>query len=270
MPTFNDINNRTGLLPIGPLPSMAPVAAFNTDQVESLLRTKGILAFHARHAVPYDTETMQAGKNLEQATERAMAYYDLRPLLVVPQSFSVNDTLTMLSLHATGTVVLNVTGEYLDVPERVFLRPRDLILMNPGMTDMHQERFEFKGKSQTIMHYKAKRVDYLACSSQGRMMQDVDFVVTDGGAIEFIAGQKIPRVGEVVSAVYEYSPIYSIRQVPHTLRVLPGNETGHGGKPRVAHYGPQYVVADRSVIRDDEYSIDWQAELDALDWTKWL
>jgi hypothetical protein len=272
MATFNDVNQATGLQGLGPLPGKAPVAAFNLDAVENLLRTKGILAFHARHALSYSRETVEAGRDLsESAQERSFDYYDIRPILVVPQSFNFNDTMTLMSLHASGTVVLNVTGQYLDTdsPARVLVRPRDLILLNPEMTSMHEELFTYKGQSELLLHHRIKRVDYLACTSQDRMEQDVDFMVSSSGAIQFISGMKVPKVGEVVSAVYEYAPIFVVRAVPHAIRVLPSNSSGHGSSPRTAMYGPQYVIADLSAVRDDEYSVNWWQTLEDLDWRQW-
>ena len=270
MASFQDINKNTGLIGLGPIPSLAPVAAFNPEQIENLLRTKGILAFHAKHSIPYDVETLEGGKDLANSTELAMNYYDLRPILVVPQQFSVNDTLTMISLNGTGSVVMNITGEYLDQKDRVFVRPRDLIILNPTMTDMHSERFQYKGQSPVYLHYKVRKMDYLACASQGRMEQDKDFSISSLGGIEFVSGMKVPKVGEVVSAVYEYFPIFVIRAVPHSIRVLPGNSTGHGGLPRQGFYGPQFILADRSVIRDDQYATNWWNELESIDWSQWL
>lgn len=263
-----DINKNTGLVGLPPHPSLAPVAAFNEAQIENLLKTKGILAFHVKHALNYSKQTDQAGLDITASgIERPFVYYDVKPIRLVGQHFSLNESLTVMSLAATGDVVFNSTGTYLDDDSRVFMRPNDLILLNPDVTDMHQELVSFPGSSSWKLQYRCLRVDYMACQSQNRLEQDVDFTINQSGEIVFTQGAKAPKINEMVSVVYEFSPIYVIKVVPHVIRLLPSNTSG-GSSPRVAVYAPQLVMASRSSIRED--TTNWRQVLEDADWRKWL
>jgi hypothetical protein len=270
MTTFNDHNSRTGLIGIGAIPPLSPVAAFNPAQIENLLRTKGILAFHARHAPHWDTQTLQAGANMARDDiEHPNAYYDVRPILMVPQQLSFNDTLTQINLNGTGTAVFNITGEYIDEQGgRVYARTGDLIIPNPTLTDLYAEREVFRGESPWRMHYRINSVDYMACKSCDRLEQDVDFTIDTNGAIIFVTGMKTPKIGEVVSMVYYTTPIYTVQHIPHSLRILPGNASGDGRGTRTAYYGPQLAIVQRSMIRAETY--DWLGVLEAMDWQQYL
>jgi len=270
MTTFNDINKRTGLLGIGNIPGLAPVAAFNPNQIENLLRTKGILAFHVKHAISHTKETLQAGANVNRdGAERPFQYYDIRPILMIPQQLNFQDTLTQINLNGTGTAVFNVSGTYIDANGgRVYVRVNDLILPNPELTDLHEELIQYRGESPLKLSYRVKSVDYLACVSQGRLEEQVDFTVDASGQILFTPGKKQPKLNETVSVVYYTTPIYSVQHVPHSLRILPGNPSGDGRMERTAYYGPQMVIVHRSMVRDD--SMDWFGILEDLDWRQYL
>lgn len=265
---LNDINRHTGLMGLPPHPGLAPVAAFNEAAIENLIKTKGILAFHARHAFDFNRETEQSGIDVtREGIERPFVYYDVRPIRVVAQHLSFSESLTMASLAATGDVVFNLMGTYLDDGQRAFLRPNDVILLNPTVSDLHQEMTTYRGTSPWRFQYRVVRMDYLACRSVGRLEQDTDFVVDNDGLIQFLPGGKQPRIGEVVSAVYEYRPTYVVRSVPHVIRLLPSNTSG-GSSPREAVYAPQLVMASRSNVRED--TTDWNKVLEDLDWRQWL
>jgi hypothetical protein len=268
MASTGDYNKHTGLVGLPPHPSLAPVAAFNESAIENLIKTKGVLAFHVRHAFDYNRETEQAGIDVtREGIERPFLYYDIRPIRLVAQNLSFSESLTMASLAATGDVVFNLMGTYLDVAQRAFLRPNDLIMLNPTVTDMHQEMTEYRGTVPWRFQYRVVRMDYLACRSAGRLEQDVDFTIDENGELRFVSGMKQPKIGEVVSAVYEYRPTYVVRTVPHVIRLLPSNTTG-GSSPRVAEFAPQLVLATRSNVRED--TTDWNRTLEELDWRQWL
>ena len=270
---FDDTNSRTGLIGVGPLPSKSPVAAFNPDAIENLLRTKGILAFHVRHALDFNRESTTGGLNVDrEGIERPFLFYDARPILIVPQHYSLNEQLTVMALSASETVAINTCGEYLDSnPEkRVFMRPGDLILLNPTCTDMHAELVEYRGESPWLLQHRIKRVDYMASSSVGRLVDGDDFLIDTDGQIVFQSGARVPKIGEAVSVVYEYAPVWTVRSAPHNLRVLPGNSSGHGAFPRTAFFGPQFILCDRSVVKDGINTTNWLKVLEDLDWRQWL
>lgn len=280
--SLKDINKSTGFPPLGPLSSLAPVAAFSMEQIENLLHTKGILAFHIRHAIDPDKATVTAGLNVSNAgKERGHIYYDIRPLRVVPQDFSVRDTLTVMGMYTTGTVMMNVDGKYLDdSKERVFLRPNDLILLNPTITELYEETFEYKPEDRTKLHYRIVDVDFLAVGDwQGRngvrFDKDVDFEITSDGYLKWIDGGNKPEYkngkGQVVSIVYYYRPIFIVRAIPHSLRLLPSNKAGSGAAPRELRYAPQLCLLDFSVIRDGpENTTDWFNIPELENWEQWL
>ena len=98
-PPINDTNKTAGLVNLGPIYSKAPVAAFNVEQVFNLLETKGIQCFHYKHAPNPDRETLEMGVNVNnQAAHRGAIYYEVRELKTVPQSFKLEDRLTVQGL----------------------------------------------------------------------------------------------------------------------------------------------------------------------------
>lgn len=275
---LRDTNKTTGFPLLGPQAPKIPVAAFRLDVIEELIRTKGILAFHARHAINPDRNSKIGGVNVAAAkTERTLIYYDVRPLRIVPQDFSVRDTLTVMGLYSTGTVMMNVDGKYLDgSQERVFLRPNDLIILNPTVTELYPEVFEFKSEDKTKLQYRVASVDYMATGDVAngngtRFSQDSDFAVTDDGYIEWLDGGNKPKNGEVVSIVYYMRPIFIIRAIPHSLRLLPSNELGTGAAPRKMRYAPQLALLEYSTIREgQDNTIDWFNVPELQDWEQYL
>ena len=274
---FDDTNanSRTGLHGVGPLPDKSPVAAFNPSAIENLLKTKGFVAVHVRHAVDYSRESTSGGINVAQdGKERPFIYYDARPILIVPQHFNLVEQLTVMSLSASETVAINVSGEYIDNnPERrVFLRPGDLILLT--VSDLHTELREYRGESPWLLQYRAKRVDYLASSSAGRLVEGVDFLLDSDGQVIFqnsTTGSRTPKTGELVSFVYERNPIWVVRSAQHNLRLIPGNSSGDGRQPRTGFYMPQLVLCDRSVVRDDSVNgTNWNKVIEDLDLKQWM
>lgn len=272
-----DKNKSTGFPVLGPLPDLSPVASHNLDQVENLLRTKGILAFHIRHALDPDRETLVAGLNIAHPKkEYTHTYYDVRPIRVVPQNFNVRDTLTVMGMYSTGSVMMNVDGNYLDgSKERVFMSNNDLILLNPTITELNRELFTFDGTARTKLRYRIVEVDYLATgdiqNGNGiRYLLDQDFVITEDGYLNWLDSGQKPKKGQVVTIVYYYRPIFIISSVPHSLRVLPDNR-GSGNPPRMARYFPQLVLLEYSTVRDGpEQTTDWFNLPELSDWQQWL
>lgn len=266
---INDTNNRLGHPALGPIPSLAPNAAFNLNQIEDLLKNKGILAFHVKHALDYRTESTTLGLDLSNDVSRPFVYYDIRPLLVIPQQFNLNETLSIVGLNQMGTTVMNVTGHYLDNPEeRVFLRPKDLIILNPTITDLYSQLFTFENTTLVRLRYRVRSVDYMACRSRGRLELGRDFEITELGEIQFLG--KWPELNEVVSIVYEKQQIYVVNSIPHLLRILPENNIGHAAIPRKARYAPQLIFVDRSTTVDTKDSIDFFNLPEIVNYEQWL
>lgn len=271
--TINDRNSRKGLIGLGPIPKKAPVAAFNVDQIHDLLRTKGFLAFHCRHALNPKRNTLNAGMDLsEKGAERPFIFYDIRPILMVGQDFSVRDTLTAMGLYGTGTSMFNVAGEYLDgSKERVFVRVNDIIILNPTMTELFEQNFEYKGEKETSLMYRARAVDYMLTSRGTRLNEGLDFHITSEGKVQWVESTDKPKVGEIVSIVYYYQPIFIVRALPHNIRLLPSNNLGSGNMPRDIKYAPQLVLCDYSTVRDGpENSIDFFNLPELQNWEQYL
>jgi hypothetical protein len=271
--TINDRNSRKGLIGLGPIPKKAPVAAFNIDQIHDLLRTKGFLAFHCRHALNPKRNTLNAGMDLsEKGAERPFIFYDIRPILMVGQDFSVRDTLTAMGLYGTGTSMFSVAGEYLDgSQERVFIRINDVIILNPTMTELFEQNFEYKGEKETSLMYRARAVDYMLTARGTRLNEGLDFHITTEGKIQWVESTDKPKVGEIVSIVYYYQPIFIVRALPHNIRLLPSNNLGSGNMPRDIKYAPQLVLCDYSTVRDGpENSIDFFNLPELQNWEQFL
>jgi hypothetical protein len=271
--TINDRNSRKGLIGLGPIPKKAPVAAFNVDQIHDLLRTKGFLAFHCRHALNPKRNALNAGMDLsEKGAERPFIFYDIRPILMVGQDFSVRDTLTAMGLYGTGTSMFSVAGEYLDgSQERVFIRINDIIILNPTMTELFEQNFEYKGEKETSLMYRARAVDYMLTARGTRLNEGLDFHITSEGKIQWVESTDKPKVGEVVSIVYYYQPIFIVRALPHNIRLLPSNNLGSGNMPRDVKYAPQLVLCDYSTVRDGpENSIDFFNLPELQNWEQYL
>ena len=258
---------------LGPLPKKAPVAAFNMDQIHDLLRTKGFLAFHCRHALNPKRKSLQAGMDIsETGSERPFLFYDIRPILMVGQDFSVRDTLTAMGLYGTGTAMFNVAGEYLDgSQERVFVRVNDLIILNPSMTELFEQNFEYKGEEETSLMYRVRAVDYMLTARGTRLIEGMDFHITPEGKIHWTETTDKPKLNEVVSIVYYYQPIFIVRALPHNIRLLPSNNMGSGNMPRDIKYAPQLVLCDYSTVRDGpENSIDFFNLPELQNWEQYL
>ena len=271
--SINDTNKRKGLIGLGPIPKKAPVAAFNVDQVQDLLRTKGFLAFHCRHALNPKRTSLQAGMDLsEKGNERPFLYYDIRPILMVGQDFSVRDTLTAMGLYGTGTSMFSVAGEYLDgSQERVFVRINDIIILNPSMTELFEQNFEYNGEKETSLMYRARAVDYMLTARGTRLTEGIDFYCTIEGKIQWVESTDKPKIGEVVSIVYYYQPVFIVRALPHNIRLLPSNDLGSGNMPRNVKYAPQLVLCDYSTVRDGpEDSIDFFNLPELQNWEQYL
>jgi len=271
--TINDRNSRKGLIGLGPIPKKAPVAAFNMDQIHDLLRTKGFLAFHCRHALNPKRNTLNAGMDLsEKGAERPFIFYDIRPILMVGQDFSVRDTLTAMGLYGTGTSMFSVAGEYLDgSQERVFIRINDIIILNPTMTELFEQNFEYKGEKETSLMYRARAVDYMLTARGTRLNEGLDFHITTEGKIQWVESTDKPKVGEIGSIVYYYQPIFIVRALPHNIRLLPSNNLGSGKMPRDIKYAPQLVLCDYSTVRDGpENSIDFFNLPELQNWEQYL
>ena len=253
-----DRNETPGLVPLGPIPGLAPVAAFNINQIENLLQTKGIEAYHYRSAFSADRESLIAGANVNtvSANQYGVIFYEIRKLKVVPYSMPFKDNLQMDGIYGMGSCVLNVAGQYSDgAMEHVVITPRDLIVLNPTITTMHKQLIEFNPTGDNRLKYKVKSVEYLASSSQ-RFEEGIDFCVTHEGVIHWLQTGNKPRQKEILSVVFWFSPVYIVNNVPHSLRLLPSNDSGSGALPRDLKYAPQQVVCLQSHL-SSEIDIDF-------------
>ncbi|CAB5220693.1 hypothetical protein UFOVP244_23 [uncultured Caudovirales phage] len=254
-PPINDQNSNQGLLGLGSIPGLAPVAAFNVDQVESLLRTKGIKALHYKSALNPDRESIEMGVNVNtKAAQHGVVYYEVRELLVVPQSMNINSTLQIQGMYDNmSATVLNVTGNYTDGDKgAVYIKPRDLIVLNETISVMAEQLLEYNPTKPLKTKFKVKGVDALF-TNDARFRDGIDFEVRQDGLVHWLQGRR-PKYangkGQVVSLSYWMAPHFLINNSPHILRLLPSNDTGNGALPRRLVYAPQQVIAVQSHLTE--------------------
>ena len=268
-PDLNDINTEQGLVGLGTIPGLAPVAAFNPKQIENLLRTKGIRALHYKHAPNPDRETIEGGVNPNTvAAKYGWRFYSVRQLRVVTQQFKLEDRLNVQGIWGVNSVLINVAGHYDDGDqEHAFFRPYDVIMLQSsaegGAITMQTEQFaEFNPTGPVKLNFRCEAVDYLADKNRV-YVPDQDFTTQDGKIVWLDGGYKPffkDGKGAVLSVVYWIKPIYIVQNVPHALRITPGNDTGNGGLPRQAYYAPQLVIAKQAWFRTDaEEMLDFDA-----------
>ena len=141
-----DINDTPGLMGLGPIPNQAPVAAFQIEQIENLINTKGITAYHYRFAFAPNRNAMIAGVNVnsETANKFGVLFHEVRELKLVPYSLPLRDQMQLDGVYNEGSCVVNVSGHYTDGEnERVYVTPRDLIVLNSTITVQHKQLAEY-------------------------------------------------------------------------------------------------------------------------------
>jgi len=259
-PPLVDKNQQSGLVPLGPIPSQAPVASFNANQFESLIQTKGFKAIHYRHAPNPDKRDVNGPTNPNsQAAHRAFVYYKPQVLWHVPQSHKMEDALTAIGIWGKGSVMFNLSGTYEGSDDIVHVRNRDLIVF-PSLTDITEETFEYNPTGHQQLRFKVRGVDRLF-DAEREYVEDRDFEITEKGQIAWLRGGIRPdfreNQGAVISIVYFYTPIYIIQSKVHSLRVIPSNDTGQGGLPRDATYAPQLVIAKPSILIEEQNLLDF-------------
>jgi hypothetical protein len=254
-PPVQDQNVNQGLLGLGSIPGLAPVASFNVDQIESLLKTKGIKALHYKSALNPDRESIEMGVNLNtKAAQHGVVYYEVRELLVVPQSMNISSTLQIQGMYDNiSASVLNVTGNYTDGDKGpVYIKPRDLIVLNDSVSVMAEQLLEYDPNKPLKTKFKVKGVDALF-TSDTKFKDGMDFEVRPDGLIYWTGGRRPKHnngKGQVVSVSYWISPHFLVNNAPHILRIIPSNLTGNGSLPRNAVYAPQQVVAIQSHLTE--------------------
>lgn len=262
-PPIDDVNTKKGLIDLGPIPGLAPVASFNLDQIESLLQTKAFMAWHLKHAPSPDRHDVSGPVNPNTvAAQRGVYYYEVRPIGVVPQKIQLEDRMMAQGIWGVGSCVFNVTGQYLDdIPNRpktVHIRNRDLIVMNQTITTMVDQLIEYNPTGIQRLNYKVRGVDYLADATR-QYHEGTDFVINAVGQLQWIAGGTRPQFtngkGAVLTCVYYITPIFIVQTLPHQLRVIPSNKLGHAALPRDAVYAPQLVIAKPSTIVEEKDGI---------------
>lgn len=260
-PPLNDINTQPGLIELGGIPPLAPVAVFNFDGIENLLETKGFQVLHYQHALIPDRQTLNGpvDPNTQGASLRGVMYYSVREMRSVPQSFKLEDKLTVQGLYGVGTVLLNVTGSYMDFgKDRAHVSKRDLLVF-PTVTDKTRQLLEWNPTGPMKLHYKIKGIDLLF-DTDAYYQEGSDYQIINGEICWMTTGRK-PRFDNgqpsILSCVYWYTPIYIVHDLPHSLRIIPSNPEGNANFPREATYAPQLVIAKPSTLMEEDSIIDW-------------
>lgn len=259
-PIYDDENTEQGLINLGSLPGQSPVAAFNPEATESLIKTKGITALHYKHAPNPDRETLAGGVNPNNnAAKFGSRYYSVRQMKLVAQQFKLEDRLNTQGIFGMSSVLLNVAGHYDDGDkDHVFCRPLDVIVIQSDMngssiTTLTEQMSEFNPNGPIKLNFRCEGVDYLA--SKDRTYTDGEDFIVEDGKIRWLVGGAKPSFkdgkGEILSVVYWIKPVYIVQSVPHAIRITPGNSTGNAAYPRQPHYAPQLVVAKQAQFRVD-------------------
>jgi hypothetical protein len=252
-PPLKDKNSASGLVGLGNIPGLSPVASFNIDQINNLLDTKGFRAWHYRHCLNPIQETLSGPVDpSKQSGFEAVIYYSVREVKIVPQQFRVEEALTVQGIWGQGTTMFNVSGKYMDGnKENVHVSERDLIVFDSEMTDLVRQKFEFNPTGPQKLHYKALGVEFLRDSRGNVYTEGSDFVLSDGQIVWLKEG-RMPDFkngkGEILSIVYWYNPVYIVVSRPHSLRVLPSNKSGNGAIPRDKTYAPQLLIVRPSTL----------------------
>lgn len=255
-PPLKDKNSTTGLIGLGNIPGLSPVASFNIDQINNLLDTKGFRAWHYKHCLNPKQETIEGPVDPnKQASYEAVIYYSVRAIKVVPQQFKVEDNLTIQGIWGQGTTMFNVSGQYLDGDKsKVHVSENDLIVFDSNMTDLVRQKFEFNPTGPQRLHYKALGVEFLMDSRGNIYNEGSDFVLVNG-QINWLKNGKKPNFkngkGEILSIVYWYNPVYIVVDRLHSLRVIPSNKAGSGSLPRDKVYAPQLLIVRPSTLYKD-------------------
>ena len=247
--------NKTKGLPLPAAPRTVGIPAFNMDSIARLLDSKGILAFHVKHALNPHRQNLITGEELTKNKDTFL-YYDIRPIRVVPQSMNGETMLMQYSIDQLfETIMLNVGGYYLDnvkEKERVLVRPNDLFIFNPTITIGSQDLIEVKNERIIKLKHYVNDVDYMIDQDK-RVYTLSDFDIIDG---KLYFNETLNN--RILSVVYTHPLIYNVQSLPHYIRILQANDEGIGGKTRNAEYAPQMMFCKHITLDnfgDDVY--DW-------------
>lgn len=262
-PPLTETNDEQGLINLGNIPGAAPVASFNIDGIESLIQTKGFRCLHYQHALSPDKDTLigPVDPNTQGASLRGVIYYSVRELRSVPQSFKLEDRLTIQGLYGLGSVLMNVSGHYIDQgKERAHLAKRDLIIF-PEVTDKARQYIEWNPTGPMKLNYRVKGVDLLF-DRNTYYQEGSDYQIVDG-EISWLKNGRKPNFAAgkpaILSVVYWFTPIYIVHDLPHSLRIIPSNDEGSAQFPRETTYAPQLVIARPSTVMEEKDLMDWKA-----------
>lgn len=258
---LNDKNHSSGLVPLGPIPGDAPVAAFNSNLHESLLLTKGFKCVHYRAALHPQKEQLNSPARIKngEVAHRGFRYYSPRVVSIVPQRFSIQEQIMIQGGYQSGSTVINVSGIYLDEKKDesniVHVNIDDLIVL-PSLTYKYRQLFEYNSNGPQKLKYKVQGVDVLF-DDERYYQEGIDFEIYQY-KIRWLNGMK-PKSKSIMSCNYYITPIYIVKDFLHHLRVIPANETGFGGYTREAIYAPQQFIIAPSHLREEEDILDFES-----------
>ena len=260
--------NKTKGIPLPAAPKTVGIASFNMDSISRLLDSKGIVAFHVKHALNPHRQNLITGEDLTKNKDTYL-YYEIRPIRVVPQSMNGETMLMQYSIDTMfQTIMLNVGGYYLDntkEKERVLVRPNDLFIFNPTITMGAQDLIEVKNERIVRLKHYVYSVDYLVDQDK-RVYTMNDFDIENGKLI--FREQLTDRI---LSVVYTHPLIYNVQSIPHYIRILQSNAEGIGGKDRQAVYAPQMMFCKHVTLDNfGEDTYDWFRNDPIINYEKYL
>lgn len=224
-----------------PFRNATPAGAFSSEAHDNLIREFGFPVTHYKFAFKADRAAVEGGTGVKSSIARdSFDYYDPRKVFIAVQNFSWTDTYMMQGIYNAQDInSVNVCSVYEDTGERVFLRENDLLVCEPDITVMTQQRIEYNGRQCLKFAFPVFSMDYLAGSSGTIFQQNIDFQICngsvewlDGGAKPFFTNGK----GETLSAVYWTKPYYQVVAIPRPFRVAYTNKTGNPNLPRELTY----------------------------------
>lgn len=242
-------NITPGLINPPVFPSLSPINAFNIQQIQNLIDTKGIIAYIYKSSYIPDRGSLQAGYNLNNENKCGVQYYSVRPIKLVPYNLPLDQQFQVDGIYGQSSVILNVAGNYFDNPdERLICKPRDVIII-PNVLVLVQQLLECPATMILNTKYKVRDVEYIA-SKNTIFIKDQDFIITEDFKIKFLEDGNKPNTKEVLVVIYMINPIYIIKSLGHNLRILEDSDTITS--IRKFKYFPQLVIASQSHLEPND------------------
>lgn len=241
----------------GAFQSMMPLAlpdpSINGAAFDQLLNNRGIRFIH-KIAAPCPNMTSLSDNNHNPdctfCDQSQILYVEEREIMGVLSGNTLEKLFEIQGVWDVGSAVITFPVEYSDGTQADF-NVFDQLLC-PDFQIRLSELKEFDGTATTETKYPIQKVVNITSTfgnTLKKYIQDIDFILTSDGIIEWIVGQEpsynqIEEIGEVLSVTYTANPAYNVIQTLHELRVT--QELVNGVK--TAKRLPQQVLCRRDFL----------------------